>query len=194
MINQVTLVGRLTKDPELKKTTEGHCVSNVILAVNRSFRNNHGEIDTDFVQCTLWKKAAENTVQYCRKGSVVGITGRIQTRHYDNQDGKRIYVTEVVAESIRFLSSRPADGERRAADQQRMEPAPAQEPFPFYTPEHAHHPYENPNPHPEAPQPPPQHQPSHQVQPPQQAPAHAFSFERTETIQPAKEELPIGSL
>lgn len=194
MINQVTLVGRLTKDPELKKTTDGHFVSNVILAVNRSFRNNHGEIDTDFVQCTLWKKAAENTVQYCRKGSVVGITGRIQTRHYDNQDGKRIYVTEVVAESIRFLSSRPSETERRAVDQQRMEHAPAQVPFPVYTPEHASPPYENPNPHPEAPQPPPQLQQPPHIQPQQQAPAHAFSFEGTETIQPAKEEHPIGSL
>lgn len=124
----------------------------------------------------------------------MGITGRIQTRHYDNQDGKRIYVTEVVAESIRFLSSRPADAERRAVEPQRAEQATKQEPFPFYTPEHAGQPYENPAPHPEAPQTPPQLQSPQQVQPQQQAPAHAFSFERTEIIHPAKEELPIGSL
>jgi single-strand DNA-binding protein len=107
MINQVTLVGRLTKDPDLKITQDGTPVSHVILAVSRHFRNQNGEVDADFVQCTLWRKAAENTKQYCRKGSVVGITGRIQTRHYENQEGKRVYVTEVVAESIRFLSSKP---------------------------------------------------------------------------------------
>jgi single stranded DNA-binding protein len=113
MINQVTLVGRLTKNPDLKVTTEGTYVLNVILAVNRQYRNTHGDVDTDFVQCTLWRKAAENTAQYCQKGSVVGITGRIQTRNYENQDGKKVYVTEVVAESISFLSSKQADTGRR---------------------------------------------------------------------------------
>lgn len=107
MINQVTLVGRLTRDPELRKTSDGLPVTTVTLAVNRQFRNQHGEIEADFVQCTIWKKAAENTVQYCRKGSVVGVTGRLQTRHYDNREGKRVYVTEVVAESIRFLGAKP---------------------------------------------------------------------------------------
>jgi single-strand DNA-binding protein len=106
VINQVTLVGRLTKDPELKETTEGTPVAQVTLAVSRHFRNHNGEIEADFIQCTLWRKAAENTAQYCRKGSVVGVTGRMQTRHYDNKDGKRIYVTEVVADDIRFLSAK----------------------------------------------------------------------------------------
>lgn len=119
MINQVTLVGRLTKDPEIKKTAEGTAVANVTLAVNRHFRNHNGEIDSDFVQCTLWRKAAENTVQYCRKGSVVGITGRLQTRHYDNQDGRRIYITEVVAETVRFLSAKPHD-ERTSQPKEEM--------------------------------------------------------------------------
>ncbi|OLS41135.1 single-stranded DNA-binding protein [Bacillus sp. MRMR6] len=104
MINQVTLVGRLTKDPELRVTTDGTPVSHVTLAVNRHFRNQNGEVDADFVQCTLWKKAAENTAQYCRKGALVGITGRLQTRQYDNKEGKRVFVTEVVTETIRFLS------------------------------------------------------------------------------------------
>lgn len=103
MINQVTLVGRLARDPELRYTPEGKAVSNVTLAVSRNFRNNDGQYDADFVYCTLWKKTAENTVQYCRKGSIIGITGRIQTRNYDNQEGKRVYVTEVVAESVRFV-------------------------------------------------------------------------------------------
>ena len=107
MINQVTLVGRLTRDPELRRTPDGLPVTTVTLAVSRQFRNQHGEIEADFVQCTLWKKYAENTAQYCRKGSVVGVTGRLQTRHYDNKEGKRVYVTEVVAESIRFLSGKP---------------------------------------------------------------------------------------
>lgn len=106
MINQVTLVGRLTKDPELKRTAEGTSVTNVTLAVNRHYRNQQGEIDADFVQCTLWKKTAENTTRYCRKGSLIGITGRIQTRFYDNQEGKRVYVTEVYAETVRFLDQK----------------------------------------------------------------------------------------
>ncbi|MCM3729629.1 single-stranded DNA-binding protein [Neobacillus cucumis] len=109
MINQVTLVGRLTRDPELRKTTEGTAVTQVTLAVNRPFRNHNGEFETDFVQCTIWRKAAENTCQYCRKGAVVGITGRLQSRNYDNKEGKRVYVTEVVVETIRFLSAKPHD-------------------------------------------------------------------------------------
>jgi single-strand DNA-binding protein len=109
MINQVTLVGRLTKDPELKLTTEGTPVAHVTMAVSRHFRNQNGEIDADFVNCTLWRKAAENTCQYCRKGAVVGITGHLQTRNYDNKEGKRVYVTEVVVETIRFLSAKPHD-------------------------------------------------------------------------------------
>lgn len=107
MINQVTVVGRLTRDPELRKTGEGLSVTSITLAVSRQFRNQHGEIEADFVQCTLWKKAAENTAQYCRKGSIVGITGRLHSRHYDNKEGKRVYVTEVVAESIQFLGAKP---------------------------------------------------------------------------------------
>lgn len=106
MINQVTLVGRLTRDPDLKITSEGTAVVNVTLAVNRNFRNQKGEIEADFVQCTLWRKMAENTAQYCKKGTLLGITGRIQTRSYENQEGKRTYVTEVVAETVKFLGNK----------------------------------------------------------------------------------------
>ncbi|WP_141430989.1 single-stranded DNA-binding protein [Bacillus sp. 03113] len=109
MINQVTLVGRLTRNPDLKVTPDGTYVTNVTVAVNRNYRNQNGDFDADFVQCTLWKKTAENTVQYCRKGSLIGITGRIQTRNYNNQDGKRVYVTEVVAELVKFLDSKPME-------------------------------------------------------------------------------------
>ncbi|RAK19838.1 single-strand binding protein [Anoxybacillus vitaminiphilus] len=109
MINQVILVGRLTKDPELRYTADGKAVVNVTLAVSRNFRNADGIIDTDFVNCTLWRRVAENTANYCRKGSIIGVTGRIQTRNYENQDGKRVYVTEVVAESVRFMGGKTVE-------------------------------------------------------------------------------------
>jgi single-strand DNA-binding protein len=109
MINQVILVGRLTRDPELKHTSDGRAYTNVTIAVTRQFRNANGELDTDFVQCILWRKTAENTALYCRKGSVVGVTGRIQTRFYENQESKRVYVTEVMAEHVQFLSRKTTE-------------------------------------------------------------------------------------
>ncbi|WP_035324268.1 single-stranded DNA-binding protein [Peribacillus kribbensis] len=108
MINQVTLVGRLTRDPELRYTQEGKAVSTVVLAVSRNYKNARGEFEADFVHCILWSRQAETTSQYCKKGSVVGVTGRIQTRNYNNQEGKKTYVTEVIAESVKFLGPRPA--------------------------------------------------------------------------------------
>ncbi|CAM4046036.1 single-stranded DNA-binding protein [Mesobacillus zeae] len=107
MINQVILVGRLTRDPELKFTPDGKAVTNITLAVSRHYRNGNGEIDTDFVHCTLWRKTAENTALYCKKGSVIGVTGRLQTRNYENNDGRRVFVTEVIAEHVQFLSKKP---------------------------------------------------------------------------------------
>lgn len=109
LINQVTLVGRLTKNPELRITPEGTSVTNVILAVTRNYKNQAGEYEADFVQCTFWKKTAENTAHYCRKGSLIGIIGRIQTRNYENQEGKKVYVTEVIAESVRFLEPKKSE-------------------------------------------------------------------------------------
>lgn len=109
MINQVILVGRLTKDPEIRYTADGAPVANITLAVSRQFRNNSGEIDTDFVNCTLWRRTAENTANYCRKGSIVGVIGRIQTRSYENAERTRVYVTEVVADSVRFMSGKPRE-------------------------------------------------------------------------------------
>jgi single-strand DNA-binding protein len=128
VINQVTLVGRLTRDPELKWTPDGKAVLNVTLAVNRHYKNASGDFDADFVHCTLWGKTAENTSNYCRKGSVIGVTGRIQTRNYDNQEGKRVYVTEVVAEGVRFLSSKPANTKE---EPQTVPPVPQREELPF---------------------------------------------------------------
>lgn len=107
MINQVTLVGRLTKDPELRYTMEGRAVLNITLALNRHYKNANGEYDADFVLCTLWNKTAENTAKYCSKGSIIGVIGKIQTRNYENQDGKKVYVTEVVADSVKFMGGRP---------------------------------------------------------------------------------------
>lgn len=133
VINQVTLVGRLTRDPELRYTPEGKAVSNITLAVNRHYKNASGEIEADFVHCILWGKTAENTTNYCKKGAVLGVTGRIQTRHYDNQEGKRVYVTEVVAEGVRFLSSKPAaqQSQQQAQPPQPVPSVPQREELPF---------------------------------------------------------------
>ncbi|WP_246942852.1 single-stranded DNA-binding protein [Bacillus pinisoli] len=106
MINKVILVGRLAKNPELKYLEDGKAVATVTLAVSRNFKNQQGDYDTDFISCTLWQKNAENTANYCKKGSVIGVTGRIQTRSYENQEGTKVYVTEVVAEGVKFLSTK----------------------------------------------------------------------------------------
>ncbi len=107
MINNVILVGRLTKDPDLRYTADGQAVANVTLAVARNFKTSDGVVETDFINCTLWRKTAENTANYCKKGSVIGVTGRIQTRNYENEAGQKIYVTDVLAESVKFLGTKP---------------------------------------------------------------------------------------
>ena len=103
LINRVVLVGRLTKDPELRYTPSGVAVATFTLAVNRTFANQQGEREADFVNCVVWRKQAENVANFLKKGSLAGVDGRIQTRNYEGQDGKRVYVTEVVAESVQFL-------------------------------------------------------------------------------------------
>lgn len=103
MINNVTLVGRLTKDPELRYTPNGVAVANFTLAVNRTFTNQNGDREADFIMCQVWRKAAENVANYLSKGSLAGVTGSIRTRSYDADDGKRVFVTEVVADSVQFL-------------------------------------------------------------------------------------------
>lgn len=104
MINELTLVGRLAREPELKITGEGTFFCQITVAVNRSYKNQEGKYDTDFIQCTFWKRNAENIVSFCKKGSLVGVQGRVQTRSYEKQDGTKNYVVEVVGESITFLS------------------------------------------------------------------------------------------
>ncbi|EHD1724134.1 single-stranded DNA-binding protein [Listeria monocytogenes] len=103
MMNRVVLVGRLTKDPELRYTPAGVAVATFTLAVNRTFTNQQGEREADFINCVVWRKPAENVANFLKKGSMAGVDGRIQTRNYEDNDGKRVFVTEVVAESVQFL-------------------------------------------------------------------------------------------
>lgn len=103
MINSVTLVGRLTKDPELRTTPSGVEVGNFTLAVNRTFTNHQGEREADFINCIVFRKQAVNVNQYLFKGKLAGIVGRLQTRSYDNKEGQKVYVTEVVCDNVQFL-------------------------------------------------------------------------------------------
>lgn len=114
MINNVTLVGRLTKDPDLRYTASGTGVATFTLAINRNFTNQAGEREADFVQCVIWRKPAETLANYARKGTLLGVTGRIQTRSYDNQQGQRVYVTEVVAENFQLLESKATSEQRQS--------------------------------------------------------------------------------
>lgn len=109
MINNVTLVGRLTKDPDLKYTGNGTAVATFTLAVNRNFTNQSGEREADFINCVIWRKPAETLANYAKKGVLIGVTGRIQTRSYDNQQGQKVYVTEVIADNFQLLESKKAD-------------------------------------------------------------------------------------
>jgi single-strand DNA-binding protein len=107
MMNRVVLVGRLTKDPELKYTQSGVAVVRFTLAVNRAFKNAAGETEADFVSCQVWRKPAENVANYLKKGSLAGVDGRIQTGSYE-KDGVKVYTTEVVADSVQFLDPKPS--------------------------------------------------------------------------------------
>lgn len=103
MMNRVILVGRLTADPVLKYTPSGAAVATFTLAVNRTFTNQQGEKEADFINCVVWRRSAENAANFLKKGSLAGVDGRLQSRSYEAQDGRRVYVTEVVAESVQFL-------------------------------------------------------------------------------------------
>lgn len=116
MINRVVLIGRLTKDPELRYTPSGVAVTQFTLAVNRPFQNQQGEREADFIPVVTWRQLAETCANYLRKGRLVGIEGRIQVRSYDNNEGKRVYVTEVVADNVQFLESNNSNGTRERED------------------------------------------------------------------------------
>ena len=106
MINNVALVGRMAGDAELRYTPNNQAVATFRLAVNRTFKNQNGERETDFINCVIWRQQAENLANWAKKGALIGITGRIQTRSYENQQGQRVYVTEVVADTFQLLESR----------------------------------------------------------------------------------------
>lgn len=105
-MNKVILIGRLTKDPEMRTITNGTPTTSFSLAVQRTFTNQNGEREADFINCVAWRKQAENIAKYCSKGSQVAVEGRIQTRSYDAQDGTKRYVTEVIADNVTFLGSK----------------------------------------------------------------------------------------
>ena len=131
MINNVTLVGRLTKDVELKYTPANQAVAQFVLAVNRTFKNANGERESDFINCVIWRKSAENFANWVKKGALIGITGRIQTRNYENQQGQRVYITEVVAENFQMLESRNQQQWQQQAQTQQATQQQAKQPDPF---------------------------------------------------------------
>lgn len=105
MINRVILVGRLTKDVEVRKTANNLSVASFTVAIDRRFSKDNSQQSADFIACVAWRQSADFLAQYAKKGSLVGVEGRIQTRNYEGQDGKKVYVTEVVADSVQLLSS-----------------------------------------------------------------------------------------
>ena len=131
MINNVTLVGRLTKDVELKYTPSNVANVSFTLAVNRTFKNANGEREADFINCVIWRQASENFANWAKKGALIGITGRIQTRNYENQQGQRVYITEVVAENFQMLESRNQQQGQQQAQPQQAKQQQAKQPDPF---------------------------------------------------------------
>lgn len=103
MINRVVLVGRITKDPELRYTNSNLPFVNFTVAVNRTYANQSGEREADFIQCTIWRKQAENLAKFVSKGKLIGVEGKIQTRTYDDANGVKKYITEVLCDSVQFL-------------------------------------------------------------------------------------------
>ncbi len=116
-MNKVFLIGRLTRDPELRYTSSNVATASFSIAVDRNFTNQNGEREADFINIVVWRKQAENCKNYLTKGSQVAIDGRIQTRNYDGQDGKKVYVTEVVADNVQFLGSKGGNASQAFTDQ-----------------------------------------------------------------------------
>ena len=118
MINRVVLVGRLTKDPEFRTTPNGVSIANFTIAVNRTFTNAQGEREADFINCVVFRKQAENVNNYLSKGQLAGIDGRIQSRSYENKEGNRVFVTEVVCDSVQFLEPKGNNNQNVSQGQQ----------------------------------------------------------------------------
>lgn len=119
MLNKVVLIGRLTKDPDLRYTTSNIPTVNFTLAVNRPFTNQSGAREADFINVIVWRKQAENVKKYITKGSLVAVEGRIQTRNYEDKEGKKVYVTEVIADNVQFLEPK---GQRTMGDNNSYQP------------------------------------------------------------------------
>lgn len=119
MINRVVLVGRMTRDPELRRTNTGAAVTSFTLALNRNYNSADG-VQADYINCVVWNKIAENVERYCFKGSLVGVEGRLRSRSYDNAQGQKVYVVEVACDSVQFLETRAAR-ERAQQPQARQE-------------------------------------------------------------------------
>ena len=105
-MNKAVLVGRLVRDPEIRELEDGKKVSNITVAVQRSYKNENGEYEADFIDCSLWGSTAEKTAEYCKKGDLVGVKGRLQTNNYENEEGEKKKFTEVIAERLTFLTNR----------------------------------------------------------------------------------------
>ncbi|WP_433943500.1 single-stranded DNA-binding protein [Paenibacillus sp. SN-8-1] len=113
MLNRVILIGRLTKDPELRYTSAGVAVTQFTIAVDRPFTSQGGEREADFIPVVTWRQLAETCANYLRKGRLTAVEGRIQVRNYENNEGKRVYVTEVIADNVRFLEGKKDNGDAR---------------------------------------------------------------------------------
>lgn len=118
MINKVVLVGRITKTPELKNTQSNIPFVNFTIAVNRPFKDDKGETQADFIQSIVWRRQAENTARFVKKGDLIGVEGRIQTRNYEDDNGRTIYITEVVCDSIVFLETKGSDNNYPQTDEE----------------------------------------------------------------------------
>lgn len=119
-MNRTILVGRLTRDPDLRYTPSGVAVANFTIAINRPFKSKEGEQEADFINGVVWRKPAENLANYMKKGSQIGVDGRLQSRTYE-QDGRTVYVTEVVADSIQFLESKSNSNQTENNKQQNQQ-------------------------------------------------------------------------
>ncbi|MCD9066018.1 single-stranded DNA-binding protein [Staphylococcus pasteuri] len=129
MLNRVVLVGRLTKDPEFRTTPNGVSVATFTLAVNRTFTNAQGEREADFINCVTFRKQADNVNNYLSKGSLAGVDGRIQSRNYENKEGQRVFVTEVVADSVQFMDNKGSNQQNGQPQQQRGQAPTGDNPF-----------------------------------------------------------------
>lgn len=114
MINRVVLVGRLTRDPEMKYTQSGIAVTRFTLACDRPFTGQDGKKEADFIDCVVWRKQAENVAQYLKKGNMAGVDGRLQISSYEAQDGSKRYRAEVVADSVRFIEPKGTGGQSQS--------------------------------------------------------------------------------